>query len=62
MSKCNHIGVEIIAVTSFGHGDSTTKTHAKCKKCGETGKYFWDRGFPAEYDTMRKAQASLIDK
>jgi hypothetical protein len=59
---CNHIGIEITAKTSFGHGDSTTKITARCKECGAVGETVEQRGFPATYDNMRLAQSNLTGR
>jgi hypothetical protein len=54
--------MEVISVTTFGYGKPTTKTHARCLDCEETGLYCYDIGCPAKYLTIKQAQESLKNK
>jgi len=58
--KCKHNRIEIVSTITFGHGDSSTKTVANCLECGESGKTYYDYGFPSRYETIRKAQFNLV--
>lgn len=55
-TDCNH-KVQLVAITTFGHGDSSTLIYGQCQLCKAQGRSIIIPGFPATYGDLRTAQS-----
>ena len=56
ITNCKH-KVQLVTVTTFGHGDSSTLIYGQCEFCLARGKSITIMGFPATHGDLRTAQS-----
>jgi hypothetical protein len=56
ITNCNH-KVQLVAITTFGHGDSSTLIYGQCEFCKAQGRSITIMGFPATHEDLRTAQS-----